>query len=93
MILLVSGFGFAISIYIFIEAILTLITAARSGANAARYRFAGVVLAAMSFLVAASLIKSMLVVDWTSIGTFAAIFVMRTFLKFVLTLERQALHR
>ena len=85
--LAVSLLGLAISIYISIEAAVTFVQAFRIGPDRARIRFAHVILAAMSFLLAGALIKSMLVVDWNSLGMFAAVFALRTLMKLVMQSE------
>lgn len=90
MILAVALLGFAISIYIAVEAIVTLYIALKLGPDAARYRFASVILAALSFLLAGSLIKSMEIFSWNSIGIFACVLALRTVLKLVLNWEKSA---
>jgi hypothetical protein len=84
---LAACIGFAVSIYIAVESVLALFTALRYGPEVARLRYAGVVVAAMGFLLAASLVKSLEILDWNTLGIFAAIFVLRSWIKFVLASE------
>ena len=91
--LAIALIGFAVSLYIAAEAAITLWLTYRIGPDHARSRLAGAVLSGMSFFLVAALLKALQIADVQGLGKFAAIFALRTFLKFVLQWERRVTGR
>lgn len=65
----------------------------RQGVDAARLILANGVLAALGFSLAATLLKVIGLQQWQGIRTFAAVFVLRTALKYVFTTERTSIQQ
>ncbi len=76
-----------------LAALLTLLRARTAGIVPARLLVAQGVLTGLSFKVAGTLLKTLLLVTWQQILLFAAIFALRTFLKRLFVWEQTHLQR